>query len=128
MVCRSIFFVKSTIITSRLTRLLTVMGLYTMSKKNKLQKTWTQKMATYNNVVDFESRILTSHNPKDIAQSICDSTINNKKNPHLQAAMSTINFYINRAGRNLSTEQKHVLVEAKEELRTIFKQKRNQNR
>jgi len=34
--------------------------------------------------------------------------------------MSMLNFYINRAGKNLSETQKGVLVRAKGELRNIF--------
>ena len=36
-----------------------------------------------------------------------------------QSAMSMLNFYINRAGKNLKPDQKKVLEKAKEELRKI---------
>jgi hypothetical protein len=34
--------------------------------------------------------------------------------------MSMLNFYINRAGRNLSQRQKQILDRAKDELRDVF--------
>jgi hypothetical protein len=37
-----------------------------------------------------------------------------------QSAMSRLNFYINRAGANLSEKQKNVLFRAKGELRKAF--------
>ncbi len=35
--------------------------------------------------------------------------------------MSMLNFYINRAGRNLGSQQKETLQRAKEELRQLFR-------
>jgi hypothetical protein len=37
--------------------------------------------------------------------------------------MSMLNFYINRAGKNLNPERKRVLEEAKSELRKLFNKK-----
>jgi len=34
--------------------------------------------------------------------------------------MSMLNFYINRAGKNLSTKQKKILTQAKQELKKLF--------
>jgi len=34
--------------------------------------------------------------------------------------MSMLNFYINRAGKNLPKKQKRVLLKAKDELRDVF--------
>jgi Protein of unknown function (DUF3175) len=47
--------------------------------------------------------------------SVCDTFL-----PPYQSAMSMLNFYINRAGANLSKKQKGVLVRAKSELRKAF--------
>jgi hypothetical protein len=35
--------------------------------------------------------------------------------------MYILNFYINRAGKNLASEQKETLEQAKQELKTLFK-------
>jgi len=37
-----------------------------------------------------------------------------------ETAMSMLNFYINRAGKNLPKTRKHVLERAKEEFRDVF--------
>ena len=34
--------------------------------------------------------------------------------------MSMLTFYINRAGKDLDAKQKHILEEAKDELRKVF--------
>jgi len=38
--------------------------------------------------------------------------------------MSMLNFYINRAGKNLSANEKQPLEKAKKELRTLFTKKK----
>ncbi|WP_261387745.1 DUF3175 domain-containing protein [Chitinophaga pinensis] len=43
-----------------------------------------------------------------------------RKGTPYQSAMSMLNFYINRAGKNLPEKQQHVLEHAKEELRKVF--------
>jgi len=40
-----------------------------------------------------------------------------------QSAMSMLNFYINRAGKNLSESQRKILEQAKRELRNLFAEK-----
>ena len=40
-----------------------------------------------------------------------------------QSAMSMLNFYINRVGKNLPEKQKKILEQAKEELRLLFGRK-----
>lgn len=41
----------------------------------------------------------------------------------LKSAMGSLNYYINRAGKNLSTERKHTLEVAKEKLHKLYKGK-----
>jgi len=43
-----------------------------------------------------------------------------RKGTPFQSAMSMLNFYINRAGKNLPAKQQHVLEDAKNELRKVF--------
>jgi hypothetical protein len=43
-----------------------------------------------------------------------------RKGTPYQSAMSMLNFYINRAGNNLPKKQKHILENAKQELRDVF--------
>jgi hypothetical protein len=47
-------------------------------------------------------------------------TSERRKGRPLQSAMSMLNFYINRAGRNLSSARKRLLERAKPELRKAF--------
>jgi hypothetical protein len=48
-----------------------------------------------------------------------EASTRRKAKPH-QSAMSMLNFYINRAGANLSEKQKSVLFRTKGELRKAF--------
>jgi hypothetical protein len=43
-----------------------------------------------------------------------------RKGTAYQSAMSMLNFYINRAGKNLPQRQKQILERAKGELREVF--------
>jgi hypothetical protein len=43
-----------------------------------------------------------------------------RKGKPYQSAMSMLNFYINRAGKNLPKTQKHILENAKQELPDVF--------
>ena len=52
--------------------------------------------------------------------NILPTPVRRKGTPY-QSAMSMLNFYINRAGKNLSQKQKRVLERAKGELRDAFR-------
>jgi hypothetical protein len=73
--------------------------------------------------MDLEEGVFTFKDPKRIALSLQNSvlTSNRRKAPPFQSAMSMLNFYINRAGKNLDPVQKQILEKAKEELRRLFK-------
>jgi hypothetical protein len=43
-----------------------------------------------------------------------------RKGTAYQSTMSMLNFYINRAGKNLPKRQKQILEKAKDELRDLF--------
>jgi len=45
---------------------------------------------------------------------------NRRKAEPFQSAMSMLNFYINRAGKNLPKNQKRILEQSKIELRKVF--------
>jgi hypothetical protein len=66
--------------------------------------------------------VFTWDDPKRIAASLARSAENStrRKAGPFQSAMSMLNFYINRAGKNLSSERKQVLNDAKEELRKLY--------
>ena len=64
----------------------------------------------------------TRPNPKRIALSLKRSadTSARRKSPAFRSAMSMLNFYINRAGKNLPQKQREILESAKEELRGLY--------
>ena len=65
---------------------------------------------------------LKKKDPKKIAASLKHSAEHSKrkKSGPYQSAMSMLNFYINRGGKNLTSEEKQPLEKAKDELRKLF--------
>lgn len=91
-------------------------------KSSEKAKKWSQRVTRESSSLDLEDGVFTWRNPKKIAQSLKQSAelSTRKKGSSFQSAMSMLNFYINRAGKNLSPEQIEILKRAKEELRIIF--------
>jgi hypothetical protein len=87
-----------------------------------MKKYWSKKATEESNALDLEQGVFTWDDPKRIAQSLVHSarTSTRRKAPPLQSAMSMLNFYINRAGKNLPKERHQILEKAKIELRKIF--------
>jgi hypothetical protein len=92
---------------------------------HKKSKNWSGRVTKESNALDLEGRVFTRKSPKRIALSLKTSAelSDRKKGTPFQSAMSMLNFYINRAGKNLNPKQKKVLDRAKEELRRAFKRK-----
>ena len=83
---------------------------------------WSQYVTTHSNALDLEQGVFALENPKRIAQSLkqsADESARRKGSP-FQSAMSMLNFYINRAGKNLPERHKKVLNQAKVELRRLY--------
>jgi hypothetical protein len=78
-------------------------------------------MAT-SDALDLEKNIFRARDPKQIAASLKRSAERSKrrKGTPFQSAMSMLNFYINRAGKNLPAIEKRKLERAKAELRRQF--------
>jgi hypothetical protein len=74
------------------------------------------------NALDLESGVFTLDDPGEIARSLKRSAelSRRRKADPFRSAMSMLNFYINRAGRNLSAARRRVLHQAKDELRRAF--------
>lgn len=87
------------------------------------KKYWSSRVTKQSNALDLEKDVFTWNDPKKIALSLKKSAekSDRKKGTKFQSAMSMLNFYINRAGKNLSSDRKKILNQAKEELRKIFK-------
>jgi hypothetical protein len=74
------------------------------------------------NALDLDSGVFTWSSPRAIARSLKRSAelSGRRKAGAYQSAMSMLNFYINRAGRNLSPKRRRILERAKDELRRTF--------
>jgi hypothetical protein len=74
------------------------------------------------NALDLESGVFSKSSPRAIARSLKHSaeTSVRRKGTAYQSAMSMLNFYITRAGRNLTPERRQILERAKHELRRVF--------
>lgn len=90
---------------------------------NKYQ--WSNKVTKTSNALDLEQGVFTWKNPKKIAVSLQKSALQStkRKAKPFQSAMSMLNFYINRGGKNIKPEQKQILEQAKIELRKLFHSK-----
>ncbi len=90
----------------------------------KRKKYWSGGVTRQSNTLDLERGVFTWKDPRRIARSLERSAkaSTRRKGRPLQSAMSMLNFYINRAGKNLPSSRHRVLEEAKEELRKLFKE------
>jgi protoporphyrinogen oxidase len=88
-----------------------------------MKKYWSGKVTKESNAMDLDEGVFTWKDPRKIALSLKRSAEQSKrmkaKTPY-QSAMSMLNFYINRAGKNLPASQKRILEKAKEELKKAF--------
>ena len=87
------------------------------------KKFWSGEITKGSFALGLEEGVFTWDDPKKIALSLKKSAEDSerRKAPPFQSAMSMLNFYINRAGKNLRPERKKVLEKAKVELRKLFK-------
>lgn len=96
--------------------------IFKLTKKNS-KKYWSEEVTKKSNALDLEKNVFTWKDPRKIALSLkksAEESLRRKAGP-FQSAMSMLNFYINRAGRNLDKKQKKILEQAKKELRKVFK-------
>lgn len=91
------------------------------SQHLQVQK-WSAEVTQHSHALELEEGVFTWDNPKKIAESLKKSALKstNRKGTPYQSAMSMLNFYINRAGKNLKPAQKTILLKAKKELYLIF--------
>jgi hypothetical protein len=83
---------------------------------------WSAAVTRGSNALDLEPNVFTKASPAAIARSLKRSAEQSRrrKAAPFQSAMSMLNFYINRAGRNLPKARLQVLERAKGELRRAF--------
>ncbi|HLW25297.1 MAG TPA: DUF3175 domain-containing protein [Steroidobacteraceae bacterium] len=83
---------------------------------------WSARVTRESDALDLERSVFTSGSAKHIARSLkhsAEASQRRKGSPY-QSAMSMLNFFINRAGENLTRERRAVLERAKSELRREF--------
>jgi hypothetical protein len=92
-----------------------------MAKISKRKK-WSARVNQTSNALDLDHGVFAKTDPHEIALSLKNSASHShrRKGTPYQSAMSMLNFYINRGGRNLSESKKNTLEKAKEELRKVF--------
>ena len=85
-------------------------------------KKWSADVTEHSDAMDLEDHVFESDDARKIAASLKRSAEHSdrRKAEPFQSAMSMLNFYINRAGKNLPEERKKILEKAKDELRAAF--------
>jgi len=93
------------------------------SKKKTSAKKWSGQVTKRSNALDLRSQIFNSTDSGTVARSLKRSAERSKrrKGTPFQSAMSMLNFYVNRAGKNLPASRKKILERAKTKLRELFK-------
>ena len=83
---------------------------------------WSDEVTRTSNALDLEPSVFALSDPRAIAASLKRSAESSKrrKGTPYQSAMSMLTFYINRAGKGLSKQQRAILEQAKQELRKAF--------
>ncbi|HET6552971.1 MAG TPA: DUF3175 domain-containing protein [Dyella sp.] len=86
------------------------------------KRRWSQHVMETSDALDLKSGTFAKRDPAEIARSLKASAEHSKrrKSSPFPSAMSMLNFYINRGGRQLPREQRQHLEAAKDELRVLF--------
>jgi len=91
-------------------------------RKTRAPRKWSAAVMRRSDALDLERGVFAGNDPKRIARSLkrsAERSTRRKAGPY-QSAMSMLNFYINRGGRNLPATKKRVLTRAKDELRRLY--------
>jgi hypothetical protein len=91
----------------------------------KKTKRWSQRVTDTSDALDLERGVFSLNDPRAIARSLKRSAERSRrrKAEPFRSAMSMLNFYINRAGRNLPESRRSRLERAKDELRRLYQRK-----
>ena len=83
---------------------------------------WSKHVMETSNALDLDQGVFTRDDPRSIARSLkrsAERSQRRKSSPY-RSAMSMLTFYINRAGKKLSQEQRARLEAAKDGLRALY--------
>jgi hypothetical protein len=86
------------------------------------RRRWSQEVTERSDALDLDKDVFTQRSPRAIAESLSRSAERSRRRKAgpFQSAMSMLNFYLNRAGRNLDPSRRRTLERAKEELRRLY--------
>jgi len=88
---------------------------------SRKSKQWSRRVTETSHALDLDAGVFSLGDPRSIARSLkrsAEHSRRRKSNP-FRSAMSMLNFYINRAGKNLSKTRRARLETAKDELQVI---------
>ncbi len=86
-------------------------------------KRWSQAVTANSDALDLDQGVFALKTPAAVAASLkrsADRSKRRKSTPY-QSAMSMLNFYINRAGKNLPEKRLRLLEKTKIELRKLYR-------
>jgi hypothetical protein len=86
------------------------------------RKYWSARVMQRSDALDLEKGAFTQRSARKVAESLKRSADRSKRRKAgaFQSAMSMLNFFINRAGRNLPESRRRTLERAKNELRVLY--------
>ncbi|PYQ16946.1 MAG: hypothetical protein DMF80_02895 [Acidobacteria bacterium] len=98
----------------------------TTGSRSRKSRYWSAGVTRHSNALALEPNVFKKASPRAIAASLKRSAEHSRRRKAgaYQSAMSMLNFYVNRAGRSLSTADKARLQRAKDELRRLFGRER----
>jgi Protein of unknown function (DUF3175) len=86
---------------------------------------WSGAVTRQSDALDLKEDVFNSSDPDAIAKSLklsAEASHRRKASPY-RSAMSMLTFYVNRAGKNLSSSRRRILERAKNSLRKAFHRK-----
>jgi hypothetical protein len=92
------------------------------ARRSTSRRKWSAEVTRNSHALALDKDVFTLDSPKKIAVSLKRSAERSRarKSEPYRSAMSMLTFYINRAGKGLSTTRKKTLEAAKDELRRQF--------
>jgi hypothetical protein len=83
---------------------------------------WSADVTEHSDALDLAPGVFKLDDPGAIARSLKESAEHSqrRKAEPFRSAMSMLNLYINRAGKNLPAQRRKTLERAKDELRALF--------
>lgn len=93
-----------------------------MAQSQSHDAKWSDEVTEHSDALDLEKGVFANGSPKQIAQSLKESAeqSSRRKASPFRSAMSMLTFYLNRAGKTLSSGRRRRLEAAKGELRRAF--------